>query len=286
LTGDVGPIGETGAAGSSGATGPAGPGGSARPRGADGIPGSTGAAAASGIGGLSQYAYVYDLGAQVVPIEAGVAFDTNGPMTPGVTHAPGSADIHVVDAGTYKVSVALSGTQPARWPCSSTRQRQLPVGCAPEEGSRVHTSALDRGGNGRFVVTELDGAGGVHYVAPQGPAVQLGLGRARHGPVVALLRGRASGAGSRRSAGCARRRDLAVARAGEGRLATCRHDGRPSSASTGWGRPVHMVCTCFDSWNAVVGGPDRTGGAVDGDRALLDSYSGVRCDECARATEE
>ena len=62
--------------------------------------------------GLEAYAYIYNLGAQVVPIEADVTFDTNGLVTPGITHAPGTSGLQVVNAGDYKISFSTSGVEP------------------------------------------------------------------------------------------------------------------------------------------------------------------------------
>jgi hypothetical protein len=36
-------------------------------------------------------------------------------MTPGITHAPGSAGIQLTDAGDYKVSFSVSGTEPSQF---------------------------------------------------------------------------------------------------------------------------------------------------------------------------
>jgi len=47
-----------------------------------------------------------------VPIEADVTFDTNGVLTPGITHAPGGGAIAVVNAGTYKVTFTVTGVEP------------------------------------------------------------------------------------------------------------------------------------------------------------------------------
>jgi len=47
-----------------------------------------------------------------VPVEANVPFDTNGVLSAGITHAPGSAEIALVNAGTYKVGFSVSGTEP------------------------------------------------------------------------------------------------------------------------------------------------------------------------------
>jgi len=73
----------------------------------------TGADGAAGpAGGLSEYAYVYNVGAQVVPLEADITFDTNGVLSPGITHAPGTDEIALVNAGIYKVVFSVSGVEP------------------------------------------------------------------------------------------------------------------------------------------------------------------------------
>jgi hypothetical protein len=130
VQGDVGAVGSrgptggegvTGTAGSTGAPGPqgaAGPTGAAGARGDDGasgpagLRGATGATGPSGTNGLAEVGYVYNLTAQTVAIEADIPFDSNGPMTAGIIHAPGSSQITLVNAGTYKVSFSVSGTEP------------------------------------------------------------------------------------------------------------------------------------------------------------------------------
>ena len=61
---------------------------------------------------LSELAYIYNLTAQTVAIEADVNFDTNGFLTAGITHAPGSPSILITDAGIYEVTFSVSGTEP------------------------------------------------------------------------------------------------------------------------------------------------------------------------------
>ncbi|MGW8956230.1 hypothetical protein [Paenibacillus sp. NPDC055715] len=81
-----------------------------------GITGATGSIGAAGnVGGIAQFGYVYNLGAQVVPIEADVIFDTNGILTPGITHAPGTTQIAVTDAGNYEVNFSVSGVEPGQF---------------------------------------------------------------------------------------------------------------------------------------------------------------------------
>lgn len=64
--------------------------------------GDTGPTGAGATGfGLSQYAYIYNLTAQPIPIEADVPFDTNGILTSGITHTPGSTMIQILTSGIY-----------------------------------------------------------------------------------------------------------------------------------------------------------------------------------------
>jgi BclA C-terminal domain/Collagen triple helix repeat (20 copies) len=107
--GSTGPVGPTGPAGAIGAAGPTGPTGAT---GAVGPAGATGPAGPAG--GLAEYAYVYNLDGESVAIEAAINFDANGVMTTGITHAPGNAGIQVVNAGDYKVSFSVSGTEPGQ----------------------------------------------------------------------------------------------------------------------------------------------------------------------------
>ncbi len=86
-----------------------------RPAGADGAQGPAGpqgATGPAGTSGLSDYAYVYNLAAQTVPLEAAVTFDQNGVMTAGITHALNGAGITLLNAGSYKVAFSVSGTEP------------------------------------------------------------------------------------------------------------------------------------------------------------------------------
>jgi hypothetical protein len=107
-------MGEIGPAGAEGDAGPAGPAGPSGSTGDAGPAGATGATGPAGSGGISEYAYVFNQGAQVVPIEADVQFDRNGLMTAGITHAPGNAGIQFIGAGTYKVTFSASGVEPSQ----------------------------------------------------------------------------------------------------------------------------------------------------------------------------
>lgn len=108
--GSVGAAGPVGATGVAGITGPVGATGSEGPAGATGPVGVTGDAGPAG--GLSQFGYIYNLGAQVIQVEADVTFDTNGVLTPGFTHAPGTAHFVVANSGHYEVCFSVSGVEP------------------------------------------------------------------------------------------------------------------------------------------------------------------------------
>jgi len=64
------------------------------------------------IGDLAQFGYIYNVKPQVVPIEGDVIWDTNGILTPGIAHVPGTTQIAVSDAGKYEVHFSVSGVEP------------------------------------------------------------------------------------------------------------------------------------------------------------------------------
>ena len=107
-TGATGPAGVTGATGDTGVTGPTGVTGATGDTGATGPTGVTGATGA----GLSEFAYVYNLSAETVALEAPVIFDSTGIITSGITHAPGTSQIIVTNPGNYEVTFSVSGVEP------------------------------------------------------------------------------------------------------------------------------------------------------------------------------
>jgi hypothetical protein len=114
--GSVGSAGRVGAVGSAGSVGAAGTVGVAGAIGAIGATGPAGATGATGpAGGIAEFGYVYNLAGRVVPIEADVIFDTNGILTPGITHAPGTTQITVTNAGNYEVTFSVSGVEPGQF---------------------------------------------------------------------------------------------------------------------------------------------------------------------------
>lgn len=64
------------------------------------------------IGDLAQFGYIYNVKPQVVPIEGDVIWDTNGILTPGIAHVPGTTQIAVSDTGKYEVHFSVSGVEP------------------------------------------------------------------------------------------------------------------------------------------------------------------------------
>ena len=108
-------------------------------------PGVAGATGPTGANGLSQYAYIYNTGAQVVPIEADISFDTNGVITPGITHATGNAAISVANAGTYEVRLLGLGRRtesdgPLSERSRSSRARSMAPGPGPSRTSDRRSS--------------------------------------------------------------------------------------------------------------------------------------------------
>ena len=121
MAGATGSQGATGPQGAVGTTGPQGipgtPGatGAAGPTGASGATGSTGATGAAGTQGLAEYAYIYSTIGQTIAINANTPLDSNGIMTAGITHAPGSTGINLINAGDYMVTFSVSGTEPSQF---------------------------------------------------------------------------------------------------------------------------------------------------------------------------
>ncbi|MFC0332719.1 stalk domain-containing protein [Paenibacillus sepulcri] len=162
--GAVGPAGPAGAKGADGAAGPAGPAGAPGAKGDDGdrgpagnagvngTPGPAGPIGATGAkgdpgpaGGLSQYGYIYNVSAQVVAINANVSFDSNGVLTSGIVHAPGTSQLIVTDAGTYEVAFSVSGVEP--------NQFAIFINGALAAGTVYGSGAGTQQNNGQAIIT-------------------------------------------------------------------------------------------------------------------------------------
>jgi hypothetical protein len=111
------------------------------------------------------YAYVYNLTAETVAIEAAVPFDSNGAMTSGFTHAPGDAGISFGNAGTYKISFSLSGAEP--------NQMALFVNGSALPGTVYGSGAGTQQNNGQAIVAI--GAGDVLTLRNHSSAAAVGL---------------------------------------------------------------------------------------------------------------
>lgn len=110
-SGPPGAAGSVGPAGPAGLTGSAGPVGPTGPAGLIGPPGPVGPAGPAG-GGLAEYAYIYNLDAQVVAIGADIVFSDNGVIAGTLIHAPGTPSIAIGTAGDYEIQFSVSGVEP------------------------------------------------------------------------------------------------------------------------------------------------------------------------------
>lgn len=62
-------------------------------------------------GGLTAYAYIYNVTAQIVAIEGDIAFSNNGVIVGGIAHTPGTAAIVLGSPGYYAVWFITAGTE-------------------------------------------------------------------------------------------------------------------------------------------------------------------------------
>ncbi|AOY75621.1 collagen-like protein [Clostridium formicaceticum] len=123
-TGPAGPQGPIGPQGSTGPIGPQGIPGLTGPIGPQGVPGPTGPIGPQGVPGpvgptgpqgLSEYAYIYNVGAQTIPLETDVIFSNNGVISGNITHAAGTAAIILGSAGDYSVWFYASALEPSQF---------------------------------------------------------------------------------------------------------------------------------------------------------------------------
>ncbi|EIW20662.1 Collagen triple helix repeat-containing protein, partial [Pelosinus fermentans B4] len=148
-TGDAGAAGATGATGATGDAGATGAAGDAGATGATGTTGATGATGATGLLGLSEYAYVYNLAAQVVALEADITFSDNGVIVGAITHAPGTTSIVLGSAGDYEISFIVAGVEP--------NQFTLFQNGAPVAGSTYGSGAGTQPNPGTLIITAAAG---------------------------------------------------------------------------------------------------------------------------------
>jgi hypothetical protein len=149
-------MGSTGMTGATGAQGPAGP---------QGATGATGPQGPAGTGGSGEYAYIYSTIPTTVAVGAVVLFDFNGPITPGITHTPGSSDVNIITAGIYRVDWSVSGTEP--------NQFAVFINGIPVTGS-TYGSGAGTQQNSAFLIVAI-GAGDTLTVRNHTSAAAVGL---------------------------------------------------------------------------------------------------------------
>lgn len=107
------------------------------------------ATVAGGSSGLSEYAYIYNLSAQVVAQEADIPFSNNGVIVGSITHAPGTSQILAGTAGDYKVTFTVAGVEP--------NQFTLYQNGAPVAGATYGSGAGTQPSTGFVIVTMAAG---------------------------------------------------------------------------------------------------------------------------------
>jgi hypothetical protein len=100
-----------------------------------------------------------------VPLETGITFDTNGVLTSGIIHTAGDAAITVVNAGAYKISFSVSGTEPS--------QMAVFVNGVPAAGTIYGSGAGTQQNSGQAIV--VVGAGGIVTVRSHSSAAAVTL---------------------------------------------------------------------------------------------------------------
>lgn len=130
--------------------------------------GATGPQGPQGPAGTStatEYAYIYNTGAQFVTLGNALAFDTNGPLSSGITHNAGSSFIFVNVSGRYRIDFSVSANQ--------VSQISVYVNGVSSTGSRYGTNTTNTQNNG-FVIVNLV-AGDVVQLNCTGSAASLNL---------------------------------------------------------------------------------------------------------------
>jgi hypothetical protein len=96
---------------------------------------------------LSEYAYIYNLDAQVVALEADILFSTNGIIVGAIAHTPGTSTILLGSAGDYAIWFNAAGVEPSQF---SLYQNGAPIaggiygsgaGTQPNPGMVIITAA-------------------------------------------------------------------------------------------------------------------------------------------------
>ena len=96
-----------------------------------------------------EYAYIYNLTAQTVLLEADVPFDSNGSLTPAVSHTAGTSSVTFNQAGNYEVQYSVSANEP--------NQFALFLNSVAVPGSIYGSGAGTQQNTGQAVVTAAAG---------------------------------------------------------------------------------------------------------------------------------
>ena len=102
-----------------------------------------------GGGGLSEYAYIYNLSAQVVALEADILFSDNGVINGTITHPPGTSIIMLGTAGDYAIWFNVAGVEP--------NQFTLFLNGAPVAGAGYGSGAGTQINSGMILITAAAG---------------------------------------------------------------------------------------------------------------------------------
>ena len=99
--------------------------------------------------GISEYAYIYNLDAQVVALEADIVFSSNGVIKGAITHAPGTSTITLGTAGDYSIHFHESSVEP--------NQFTLFQNGAPVPGTTYGSGAGTQQNTGMTIITASAG---------------------------------------------------------------------------------------------------------------------------------
>jgi hypothetical protein len=93
--------------------------------------------------------FIYNAGAQTVPVETDVIFDTNGILIPVIMHTPGTTQITVTNPGNYEVTFSVSGVEP--------NQFALFLNGSPVTGTVYGSGAGTQQNNGQAIIAVTAG---------------------------------------------------------------------------------------------------------------------------------
>ena len=98
---------------------------------------------------MSEYAYIYNLDAQIVAVESAITFSTNGIIVGTITHAAGASTIQIGSAGHYAVWFYATGLEPNQF---TLFQNETPVA-----GGIYGTGAGTQGNSGMVIINAATG---------------------------------------------------------------------------------------------------------------------------------